>query len=801
MESRKRIPISEIDPRQALYELELYHKDLELQNKELQQSRKENELLLKKYATLYNQSPSGYLTLDKTGKILELNPIAISTISDGQKDLLNRDFKEFISKESKPLFDEFFRNLFVKKHKVSCEAMLLLESEIPVCAYFEGISTDDNQNCFITMVDISMLKQTTEALKFSRREFQSYFENGSVGMSVSSPGKGWIELNQKFCQMVGYSKEELIGINWMNLSHPDDLSANLYFYQQALEGKIDRYQMDKRFIRKDGEVLYVTLAVACQRNEDGTIHHLLSSYIDITDHKLTEIALRKSEEKFRTLVEFAPDAFFQGDSKGNFIMVNDKAIEFTGYTKEELLEMNISDLFSGEVLDNKPLRYDLLTLNNPITTEREIIRKDGQRIYVEMNSRKMPDGTYQCLMKNITARKKAESALKESEERFKSFFEDSPDAIIIADLRSGIIIDANHAAEKLLSRKIAELTGIHHSILHSKEDQENIKISFEEWGKKPGTKGPNPPVERTLLRSDGKRIPVEIISKVITLKGKPVVFGTFRDITKRKQINSALHDSEKRYRLIAENSADVIWIMDVEKNQLKYISPSILRSSGYSAEEVMKHDIKDILINETFKMMEILPGRIEKFNKGMNEVYVDEIMQQSKDGSILWTEIVTRFMRDGETGSLEMLGVSRDISARKIQEKALVESEERFRVLFENSADAIFITDIETGIIIHCNQAACSLLGKSKNELVGIHQSYLHPPEQRITSKEIFMKEIKRLKKSADFSPHELIVLKANGKEIPVEVHASLINYNGKQVIQGIFRDITFRQHQKKSFI
>jgi PAS domain S-box-containing protein len=525
MKSRPRTPISEIDPRQALYELQSYHEELEIQNRELQQIKEQNEILIKKYTTLYNQAPSGYLSLDPLGRILELNFNALNYLGKDRDNLLNTDFKHFISKETLSQFTSFFNNIFEKQNKVSCEA-IILSGDNPIPVQFEGISVDNGISCLITMTDITLLKQTENALKLSRKEFQSYFENGSVGMSVSSPGRGWIELNQKFCQMLGYSKEELIGINWMDLSHPEDLQANLDYYNLALQGKLDRYQMDKRFIRKDGQTLFVTLSVACQRNEDGSIHHLLSSYIDITDQKLTETALRKSEEKYRTLLELAPDAFFQGDSNGNFIMVNNKAIEFTAFSKKELLCMNMADLFSAEELKANPLKYNLADTGVNVTTQREVLRKDGKKLLVELNAKKMPDGTYQCLMKDISLRRQAEEALKESEERYRVLFENSPDAIILADVKTGLIIDANRAAAKLTGKRIGDLIGMHHSKLHPARFEETIKNSFQEQSK---AKGINHPVQRIIIKSDGKEIPVDILSKVISINRKTVLQGIFRE--------------------------------------------------------------------------------------------------------------------------------------------------------------------------------------------------------------------------------------------------------------------------------
>ena len=125
----------------------------------------------------------------------------------------------------------------------------------------------------------------------------------------------------------------------------------------------------------------------------------------------------ENEDKFQTIIELAPDAFFWGDSKGNFIAVNNKAVELTGFSKDELLSMNISNLFHSDDLKENPLKYSLLKKGEIIKTEREIITKNGGRIQIEMNSKAMPDGTFQSFFRDITERKNAEEVIRLSEAR------------------------------------------------------------------------------------------------------------------------------------------------------------------------------------------------------------------------------------------------------------------------------------------------------------------------------------------------------------------------------------------------
>ena len=595
--ARTKTPISELDPRQALYELQLYQEELVEQNTELQSARKQNETLLAKYTMLYDQAPSGYLTLDQAGKILELNLNALTFFYKDRSKLINTDFKEFISNDTRPVFDEFFQIIFRNITKASCEVTFSINGDSPVYLHIEGIASDDGENCLLSMVDITAAKQIEKDLWQSRQEFQNYFESGSIGMSVSSPDKDWIELNQQFCKMLGYAKNELLRINWMDLSHPDDLRANLDLYQQALDGKLDRYQMNKRFIRKDSTILYVILSVIFQRNEDGTVHHILASYVDITERKLAEVALKQSEEKYRTLLELAPDAFFHGDSKGNFILVNDKAIEFTGFSEEELLAMNMSDLFSQNVLNEKPLRYDLLIHGDTIIAEREIVKKNGNRIQVEMNSKAMPDGTFQCLMKDITDRKMAEEALKESERLLLESQTIAGLGSFIWNISTGLwtsskILDDIFGIEENYIRSFDGWTNIVHpdcrNIMIDYVTNE-VLVRFVPFDKE----------YKVVKQNDGQERWVHGLAKLeFDENNQPIkLIGTIRDITDRKLTEEVLKEREEKYRSLVQYSSDPIFSFNPDESY-RFVNEAFAQPFGKTPEQIIGKTLYSIFAHD-----------------------------------------------------------------------------------------------------------------------------------------------------------------------------------------------------------
>ena len=151
--------------------------------------------------------------------------------------------------------------------------------------------------------DITERISAEQALMNANEALIGHFNMGMVGMCVTSPEKGWIEVNEHLCRMLGYTKEELIHLTWADLTHPDDLDADIALFKQVLAGARDSYELDKRYIRKDGQVVYTTLYVTCQRKQDGTVRYFLASLVDITARKQMEESLKQSIKEKEVLMQ------------------------------------------------------------------------------------------------------------------------------------------------------------------------------------------------------------------------------------------------------------------------------------------------------------------------------------------------------------------------------------------------------------------------------------------------------------------------------------------------------------------
>jgi PAS domain S-box-containing protein len=156
-------------------------------------------------------------------------------------------------------------------------------------------------------------QQADAALRASESRFRSYFELPLAGRAITSPDKGWLEVNSTLCTMLGYSRDELAHMTWAQLTHPDDIAADQVQFDRVMAGEIDGYTLEKRFIRRDGQIVFAELAVQCLRRPDGAVDYFVALIQDITERKRIEAALRQSEARYRSLFDHSPLSMWEED--------------------------------------------------------------------------------------------------------------------------------------------------------------------------------------------------------------------------------------------------------------------------------------------------------------------------------------------------------------------------------------------------------------------------------------------------------------------------------------------------------
>jgi PAS domain S-box-containing protein len=426
--------------------------------------------------------------------------------------------------------------------------------------------------------DIQSLRESqknVEALRDSGTRFRAVFENAAVGIARVAPDGHWLEVNQRFCDIVGYSCEELMATTFTAITHPDDLEADLLARRRMLAGEINTHLMEKRYHRKDGSVVWVNMTVSLMRNVDGSPDYFISIIEDIsarkraeTERQRAEEALRASEEQFRILQNTAPVIIWTSGTDKLCDFFNKPWLDFTGRSMEEELGDGWMESIHPEdyarCLETYATFFDA---REPFEMEYRLRRYDGEyRWFLDLGvPRFSPGGDFlgyigSCI--DITERKEIEKALRESEQRFARFMRHLPGLAWIKDMQ-GRYVYANAAAVKAFRTPPEELYGRTDDEIFPPE----VAARFKENDQLALANEAGIFVVETLEHEDGilhysavRKFPIPGQDDRGTNIG-----GIAIDITESKHADEALRESEERLAGIVSSAMDAIITVDEDR--------------------------------------------------------------------------------------------------------------------------------------------------------------------------------------------------------------------------------------------
>lgn len=609
-------------------------------------------------------------------------------------------------------------------------------------------------------------------------------------------------INQTAADIFGHSIEEIM--SWKNEEayiekiHPDDRDFILEQAMKKEPGKIgvaDKY--DVRIITKNGTIKWVEVySVSIQYN--GKLAEFVT-FKDISDREEVEKALIESEDLFRTIVENSHVGIGIIDSAFTIIYCNEVLAKITGYSIDEINGQDFRK-FLGE--ENRDMVSDLFisrqrgeqVLNK---YELEIESKNGEIKQVETIVNTIEDlrGNQITVSQvlDITESRKAEIALKESEERFRSVVESSHEAIVIVDDKY-LFSYANEKACELYGYSHEEIVGFDSRKTIA---QENLEMVVRRDRSRLNGEEVIDRYEYWIRRKDGEKRLVQISLDIITdINNRKFTVGQLLDITERRINEEALKNSEKRYRLLAENVNDVIWLMDVNDRRITYATPSVESLVKYNDEEILDLSLKDFFSPESLiKAKRIFIDLEDNINQGIDESQSYELVLIRKDGVKIWTETIFTLIFDFDQNMSSILGITRNIEERKRAEKALRESEEKYRMLVEKLEEGVVSLNVE-GNISFVNPKMLSMLKYSEEELINSHWRILYSKEEYV---KIEAEREKRLR--GETSVYDSVLLAKDGVHIPVIIGATPL-YSNEGEITGIlcvFNDITERKKAEKA--
>ena len=743
-----------------------------------------------KYRTLFEQSADALLII-KEGKFIDCNPATVRMLGyKNKEDLLNTHPAE-LSPETQPDGRESFGkanemiSIALKNgsHRFEWQHKKRNGTVFPVEVLLTSISIEKDEFIHVVWRDISQRKEAEEAVKKNEARLRR--------AELASKSGNW-ELDLESGKITGSDGASAIyGLTGKEFNYEAIKKMPLAEYRPLLDAALNDliqkqkpYQIEFKIKTADsGQEKYIYSSA--QYDEQNKI--VFGILQDITEYKQIQNALKESEQKNRLLIDMAPDSFFQGDSNGDLIRVNAKACELTGYSEKELLTFNLAVLFDSESLREKPLRYDLLKKGQVLTTERKMRKKNGACIYVEMNSRLMPDKTYQSFIRDISERKQAEEKLQENENRMRLIVEGTPNLFFYTQNKKGELTYISPSVEKITGRTVDEWKKRKNWFLTDNPMNAPVKETTRKHLNGEPTEGP---IRAEIAHAENYPIFLEIYENIIFKDGKVAgLHGVAHDITQKYRAEENFKQSGKNFRLLFENSPMGIYFA-TPQGEILDGNEALLNILGSPSLEATRQ----INVLQFPPLIENGYAALFKQCVEENKTSSFELSYTSKWGKsiLLSSYIIPLANADGTVE--KVYTIMEDITERKLAEERVRESEERFRMAFYTSPDAITISRVSDGKYLDVNDGFVSITGFSKEYAIGktaIELKIWRDEKERAQL-------VEALKTHGVVHNMEVRLRTKNGGEIYGLLSATLMQLNHEMVILSISRDITDRKLAEK---
>ena len=530
---------------------------------------------------------------------------------------------------------------------------------------------------------INALKQAQERIEKNRMQaallesedkFKYVFENSAVGKSLTKPN-GEMQVNKSVCEMLGYTAEEMQGIKWQDITHPDDVRASQKMVDDLLSGKIKTFRIEKRYFKKDGSIVWVDLRTTLRRDQDGNPQYFMTTISDITERVEARLALQNSEKQFRSFFEVASVGIVQADIKGRVVQCNKAYSQITGFGMAELQNVNFSEYTHPEDREADFVLFNQLVAGKipNYSIEKRYIHKNGKIIWVRLNIAHIQDGQGNIVgsvsvVEDITKNVRAREALAQSEQRFRSFFEVASLGIAQTDPREERYLQCNEAYARITGYSQSELIGMSFQKLTHPDDRQRDLENYQ----KSVSSGANAfQIEKRFVKKDGSTIWVSVNGANIRDTHGEVIssIAIVEDITQRKM------DEEELLKLqrAVEQSPSIVVITDT-KPRVEYVNRKFTELTGYSLDEVRGKNPSmwkggDKTEKEYKQMWDMLLAGQE---------WRGEFQNKKKNGALYWESVLLSPVRSTAGSITHFIAMKEDITEKKVTDAELHASESKY---------------------------------------------------------------------------------------------------------------------------
>ena len=736
--------LSPEEVRRTIHQLREHQIELQMQNEELRRTQAELNAARTRYFDLYDLAPVGYCTVSEKEVVLEANLTIGGLLGMARGALVGRRFSEFVHKEDQDTFYLVRKKLFENGEAQAFSARMVRNDGTHFWAYLETTAVRDEEGsalCRLTVSDISDRKQL--------EDFQHF-------LAQTHGGGG----NEPFFDALARYLAENLEMDFICI---DRLEGDGLTAQTVAVWCDGHFEDNVRYALKDtpcgdvvGKEVCCFPANVCQffPRDQVLVDLCAESYIGVTlwghtgqpigliavigrcplanrplaesmlklvavraagelERLESEEALRTSEERHRTILKTAIDGFWVVDAQGHLLEVNEAYCLMSGYSEAELLTMRIPDLEANETEDGTFTHSQMIVAQGEDRFESRHRRKDGTIIDVEVGVKytTAENGQFVVFLKDITKRKRAEEALRTSRQMIEGIINAIPVRVFWKDrnlaylgCNSAFARDAGFDSVKdIIGKDDFQMTWRDQAEVYRGDDRQVIesgcpKLLIEESRTTP---------DGTIITFLTSKLPLH------DFEGNVVgVIGTYMDITRRKQNEDALRESEEHFRLLVENAPEAIFLQT--DLRFTYLNASALRLFGaISSKQLLGQPVMDRFHPSVH---EAVRARIHDLNVAQQSVGMLDEIYLRLDGSEVPVEVAAvPITFEGKNGALVF---ARDITERKQAEEALRESEERLKDIMFSVADWIWETDAN-GVYTYSSQKSVDILGLSWEEIIG----------------------------------------------------------------------------------
>ena len=418
----------------------------EMDRQQAEQALKQSE---ERYRSLYDETPTMYFTLATDGTVLSVNRFGAEQLGYQVEELVGHSVLGIFYEEDKETvaasLSECLATPEITRHwefrKVRKDGTVIWVRETA----HVGQSSSGVTVVLVTCEDITEHKQTEAALRDSEERFNKAFNEAMIGMGLVGPDGRWLQVNQALCDIIGYSQEELAATTFLAITHPDDLTVDLAFVAQMMKEEIRTYQLEKRYIHKQGHSVWILLSVSLVRHADGTPWYFIKQIQDVTERKRVEEELQKSHAFLRQVIDIDPNFIFAKDRDGRFTLVNQAVADAYGTTVENLVGKTDADFNPNqeEVAFFRQKDLDVMdSLQDLFIPEEAITDSAGRIRWLQTVKRPILDRQGRATMilgaaTDITERKRIEEALRQRERDLRAALDERER--ISQDLHDGIL--------------------------------------------------------------------------------------------------------------------------------------------------------------------------------------------------------------------------------------------------------------------------------------------------------------------------------------------------------------------------